>query len=231
MNFVSNILANSISGFVEAGTRSLGGYAGDALIKAGDVIENTGRNVGTSVENTAAHYGGAKSVSNKSSTGAYKKPVGQGAKAGATGSKAVVPYNSTAKTSATTTAAKKSLPKPYPNSIAYPSAKAKSNTKALPKPYPNNMAYPSANKSSAAPQSTNNKTQKPGAAKPNVAVTKSHSVPFVSPDNKSTQKSTQKSYPGQGEHKRTAVKKYKAAERYKPPFEKGAAVHLPEIKV
>jgi hypothetical protein len=48
MNFVQNILWNSVEGFVEAGTRSVGQYAGDALIKAGDVIENTGRGVGDS---------------------------------------------------------------------------------------------------------------------------------------------------------------------------------------
>jgi hypothetical protein len=48
MDFVTNIISNSINGFVEAGTRSLGGYAGDVLIKAGDVIENTGRSVGSS---------------------------------------------------------------------------------------------------------------------------------------------------------------------------------------
>jgi len=46
MNFVQNILWNSIEGFVEAGTRTAGGYAGDALLKAGDLIEGAGRNVG-----------------------------------------------------------------------------------------------------------------------------------------------------------------------------------------
>jgi len=48
MDFVSTIISNSVSGFVEAGTRSLGNYAGDAIIKAGDMIENTGRGMGTS---------------------------------------------------------------------------------------------------------------------------------------------------------------------------------------
>lgn len=46
--FIQNILWNSVEGFVEAGTRSVGQYAGDALIKAGDAIENTGRGVGDS---------------------------------------------------------------------------------------------------------------------------------------------------------------------------------------
>jgi hypothetical protein len=45
--FIQNILWNSVSGFVEAGTRTAGGFAGDALIKAGDMVENGGRSVGT----------------------------------------------------------------------------------------------------------------------------------------------------------------------------------------
>jgi hypothetical protein len=45
--FVQNILWNSVSGFVEAGTRSAGEFAGNALIKAGDLVENSGRSVGT----------------------------------------------------------------------------------------------------------------------------------------------------------------------------------------
>lgn len=57
MNFVQNILWNSVSGFVEAGTRTAGGYAGDALIKAGDVIENSGRSVGNGLERRASSYG------------------------------------------------------------------------------------------------------------------------------------------------------------------------------
>lgn len=57
MNFVQNILWNSVSGFVEAGTRTAGGYAGDALIKAGDLIENSGRSVGNGLERRASSYG------------------------------------------------------------------------------------------------------------------------------------------------------------------------------
>lgn len=45
-SFVQNILWNSVEGFVEAGKRTAGGYAGDALIKAGDLVENSGRNIG-----------------------------------------------------------------------------------------------------------------------------------------------------------------------------------------
>jgi hypothetical protein len=46
--FIQNILWSSVSGFVEAGKRSAGEYAGNALIKAGDAIENGGRGVGNS---------------------------------------------------------------------------------------------------------------------------------------------------------------------------------------
>jgi hypothetical protein len=46
--FIQNILWNSVEGFVEAGTRTAGEYAGNALIKAGDLIENGGRGVGNS---------------------------------------------------------------------------------------------------------------------------------------------------------------------------------------
>lgn len=47
-SFIQNMLWNSVSGFVEAGTRTVGGYAGDALIKAGDMVEGGGRSVGNS---------------------------------------------------------------------------------------------------------------------------------------------------------------------------------------
>ncbi|KAF2027222.1 hypothetical protein EK21DRAFT_72353 [Setomelanomma holmii] len=57
--FIQNILWNSVEGFVEAGTRSAGEFAGNALIKAGDLIENGGRGVGTSIEKKATGYGGA----------------------------------------------------------------------------------------------------------------------------------------------------------------------------
>lgn len=45
--FIQNMIWNSVEGFVEAGKRTVGGYAGDALIKAGDAIEKGGRSVGT----------------------------------------------------------------------------------------------------------------------------------------------------------------------------------------
>lgn len=46
--FIQNIIWSSVEGFVEAGKRSAGEYAGNALIRAGDAIENGGRGVGNS---------------------------------------------------------------------------------------------------------------------------------------------------------------------------------------
>ncbi|CAI6335058.1 unnamed protein product [Periconia digitata] len=55
--FIQNMIWNSVEGFVEAGKRTVGGYAGDALIKAGDAIENGGRSVGTGLERKVSGYG------------------------------------------------------------------------------------------------------------------------------------------------------------------------------
>ena len=44
--FIKNIIWSSVEGFVEAGTRTAGEFAGNALIKAGDAIEGGGRSVG-----------------------------------------------------------------------------------------------------------------------------------------------------------------------------------------
>lgn len=57
--FIQNIIWNSVEGFVEAGKKSAGEYAGNALIKAGDMIENGGRSVGNGIEKKATSYGSA----------------------------------------------------------------------------------------------------------------------------------------------------------------------------
>jgi len=44
--FIQNIIWNSVEGFVDAAKKTGGEYAGNALIKAGDAIENSGRSVG-----------------------------------------------------------------------------------------------------------------------------------------------------------------------------------------
>ncbi|KAJ4347320.1 uncharacterized protein N0V89_011260 [Didymosphaeria variabile] len=56
-SFIQNMLWNSVSGFIEEGKRTVGGYAGDALIKAGDMVEGGGRSVGTGIEKKATGLG------------------------------------------------------------------------------------------------------------------------------------------------------------------------------
>lgn len=301
MDFVSNIISNSVSGFVEAGTRSLGNYAGDVLIKAGDMIENTGRGVGTSVERAAGSY--AIKISGTPTHKALPAPAPQkmitygtaaqradatkmpGKKPASTemkkerltgsvasistprqgtalagGGKRVAPSQIVKKVSSSTnkttsvkrapaSTAKKELPKAYPNNIPYPSAKAKT-TSSLPKLYPQTNAGNSSNTSQ--PQSQQKKVPVRPGGQPR---------PFVNPDAQTTQNKnnnpTKPLYQGQGnkvavkpgqprplanpdqktfgesktapDGKKVAVKK--RYERYKPPVEKGAAVHIPEIKI
>jgi len=78
--FIQNIIWNSVEGFVEAGTRTAGEYAGNALIKAGDMIENGGRGVGNSIEKKATGYGSTISgqtykTSPKALPSTARKPV------------------------------------------------------------------------------------------------------------------------------------------------------------
>lgn len=47
--FIQNIIWNSVEGFVDAAKKTGGEYAGNALIKAGDMIEGGGRSVGGSM--------------------------------------------------------------------------------------------------------------------------------------------------------------------------------------
>ncbi|KAJ4375150.1 hypothetical protein N0V83_002234 [Neocucurbitaria cava] len=98
--FIQNIIWNSVEGFVEAGTRTAGEYAGNALIKAGDMIENGGRGVGNKIERGATAYGSSISgqtykpspqalpstarkpvVKRSNSTPASNKPTTSGTKA------------------------------------------------------------------------------------------------------------------------------------------------------
>lgn len=69
-SFISNIIWNSVEGFVDAGKKSVGEFGGNALIKAGDMIENSGRSLGTGIEKKATSYGG-------SITGQTYKPSGK----------------------------------------------------------------------------------------------------------------------------------------------------------
>ncbi|KAI4703670.1 hypothetical protein J4E89_009893 [Alternaria sp. Ai002NY15] len=69
-SFISNIIWNSVEGFVDAGKKTAGEYGGNALIKAGDMIENSGRSVGNGLEKKATSYGTAI-------TGQTYKPTGK----------------------------------------------------------------------------------------------------------------------------------------------------------
>ncbi|PVI02198.1 hypothetical protein DM02DRAFT_613162 [Periconia macrospinosa] len=76
--FIQNMIWNSVEGFVEAGKRTAGGYAGDALIKVGDAIENGGRSVGTGLERKVSGYGtsiSGQGYQGKSSSAPKKKPL------------------------------------------------------------------------------------------------------------------------------------------------------------
>ncbi|CAN9422427.1 hypothetical protein GT037_009076 [Alternaria burnsii] len=69
-SFISNIIWNSVEGFVDAGKKTAGEYGGNALIKVGDMIENSGRSVGNGIEKKATNYGSAI-------TGQTYKPAGK----------------------------------------------------------------------------------------------------------------------------------------------------------
>jgi hypothetical protein len=44
--FVNNIIQSSLSGFVSGAVTTAGGYVGDAISSAGDLIERKGQTVG-----------------------------------------------------------------------------------------------------------------------------------------------------------------------------------------
>jgi len=100
-SFIQNIIWNSVEGFVEAGKKTAGEYGGNALIKAGDMIENGGRSVGNGIERKATNYGTAitgqtykpsakalpstarkPAIKRSNSTPANSKPTTSGAKGG-----------------------------------------------------------------------------------------------------------------------------------------------------
>ncbi|KAL1644269.1 hypothetical protein SLS61_008871 [Didymella pomorum] len=55
--FIQNMIWSSVEGFVDAAKKTGGEYAGNALIKAGDALENGGRSVGGGLEKAATGYG------------------------------------------------------------------------------------------------------------------------------------------------------------------------------
>ncbi|KAF2274778.1 uncharacterized protein EI97DRAFT_459752 [Westerdykella ornata] len=189
MNFVQNILWNSIEGFVEAGTRSVGEYAGDALIKAGDLIENSGRGVGESIERTASAYGqkiagqgyqpGPKALPAPSKKIAVKRSSSMPAVSTATrkapvASKKALPSAKTAtnqirrglSVSDAKTTARGEAQKTAVTARKTATRGTVTKTSTLPKPYPNNVPHgasitPSSTKKSSADASKSKNLPKP----------------------------------------------------------------------
>ncbi|KAL1595309.1 hypothetical protein SLS60_010000 [Paraconiothyrium brasiliense] len=272
-SFIQNMLWNSVSGFIEEGKRTVGGYAGDALIKAGDLVEGGGRSVGTGIEKKAnglgttiggqakppsakalpstarrpaAHRSNSVPTNTKAGgsgvpLGAKKTPAVSGAKKQVSAStktavsgitkttggtiggvqrgvnglskpvggvkNAVGPYGKLASPSPTAnSSAKRNKPKPFPGSNSSLPKPYPQSGPNLPKPYGNNSAFPSSEKKTAV---------RPGQSKP-----------FQAPK----EDEGKKPYPGTntlpGQGSKTPVKKYKPAQRYEPPSQKGEVKHL-----
>lgn len=244
MDFISNIISNSVAGFVEASTRTAADYAGDALIRAGDLIENNGRSAGTSIERTASSYGDklkgqgtvattkanlpkTKAISGSKTSGA-KKPTPQRAysspastqpkKTAATTKKGP---GTASKLESNVSTAKPAATKnrsPYPGTSGYP---LKTNM-SKPKPYPGTTTYPS-NMDTSKPKPYPGTTTYPSqrdASKPK---------PYPKATSSKTNGSDPKPYPGTNtlpdSGKRIAVKP-KPPAPYKPPAKAGEYTHI-----
>lgn len=148
MNFISNIISNSVAGFVEAGTRTVGGYAGDAIIRAGDLIESTGRGVGTSVESAAISYG--------------DKIKGQGT---VTTTKANLPKTSTPKTRAITSGkASGTHPATLQRSFSSPGSSQAKKTAVTANKKADTISKPASSPSTEKQTATKKHTPYPGAS-------------------------------------------------------------------
>lgn len=222
--FVQNIIWNSVSGFVEAGTRTAGGYAGDALIKAGDMVENGGRSVGTGIERKFSNYGSALSgqapqkpsakalpstarkpvVKRSNSTPASNKPTTGGIKYPGTGAaKKPLPSVTSGAARSTVGGAQKAV--------------GGATGKALPKPYTpgGNLSFPTAQKTAVRPGQT--KPFTPTAAKVGGAGDvggAKKAYPGTS------------TLPGQGGNKAVRATPYKAAPRMAAPAKSGKMEHI-----
>ncbi|KAH7390627.1 hypothetical protein BKA66DRAFT_568567 [Pyrenochaeta sp. MPI-SDFR-AT-0127] len=216
--FIKDIIWNSVEGFVEAGTRSAGGFAGDALIKAGDMIENGGRGVGNGIERKATSYGSSISgqtyqpspkalpstarkpaVKRSHSTPASSKPAASKTPSKYPGKNQVGGTTGAAKKAVTggVGAAQRTIP-PFKGPTSTPASKT------LPKPYPNSNNLPKPYGGNSFPSSGSKTAVKPGQPKP-----------FVPPVSKKVDE--KKPYPGTntlpGQSSKTPVKPVKA----KPP--------------
>jgi len=241
--FIQNIIWNSVEGFVEAGTRTAGEYAGNALIKAGDMIENGGRGVGNSIERKATSYGSSISgqtykpspkalpstarkpvVKRSNSMPANSKPTTSGTAKGMSQGASKYPganqVNGARKaltgTVRSTVTGGSSKPFPSSNSNFKSPQGPTSHSKPLPKPYSGNAFGGESNKLKTA--------VKPGQPKP-----------FTLPgDQKKVGATEKKPYPGTntlpGQGSRVPVQKQrlKALPRMGPQVGQGQTMtHLP----
>jgi len=240
--FIQNILWNSVSGFVEAGTRTVGGYAGDALIKAGDMVEKGGSSVGTGIERKFSNYGSAISgqapqkpsakalpptarkpvVKRSNSTPASNKPTTGGVKYPGAGTK---PSTGAAKkplpsTASATGAAKKSLPSSATatgaakGTVGRAKSVAGGAAKSLPKPYSpgGNLSFPEAKKTAVKPGQ--NKPYTPPAGKTGGGG--EDNKPYPGPT----------TLPGEGKRVPVQAQKYKPAPRMAAPVKEGKMTHI-----
>ncbi|KAF2796605.1 hypothetical protein K505DRAFT_415654 [Melanomma pulvis-pyrius CBS 109.77] len=256
MNFVQNILWNSVEGFVEAGTRTAGGYAGDVLLKAGDLIENSGRSVGNGIERTASGYGSKISggapaptvAKNPAIKRSHSSPASTKAPVRKPTSKTPLGANKYPGGKQITSGAKSNVGGAQKAIGGAGTAhggtkKAAAKTNPLPKAYPNNVPYgtsvkPSAvtagkSKSAALPKPNSNTgnstTEKKTAVRPGGAIKPFNPSGGASKVGGGDEK---KPYPGTntlpGQASKTPVRaqKYKPMERLKPQVEKGKMQHF-----
>ncbi|KAF2743822.1 hypothetical protein M011DRAFT_528787 [Sporormia fimetaria CBS 119925] len=249
--FIQNILWNSVEGFVEAGKRSAGDYVGDALIKAGDMIEDGGRGLGGKIQRSASQYG--EKISGKKYDGPSPSSMTGTKKAVTTRSRSMPAAIGTRKAITAGTKTTKALPTTATKQITNGPARKqltngtakKSATAAVSKGLvPPQSTGPRAVKKT--PATANKNIPKPypnnvpyGASKTpsNVGGYKAPGTPNAYPTSKKTAVKPgrpqpfavknetaapeKKAYPGQGS--RTPVK----PQRYGPTADRGKVQHIP----
>ncbi|KAF2639947.1 hypothetical protein P280DRAFT_518382 [Massarina eburnea CBS 473.64] len=240
-SFIQNMIWNQVEGFVETGKRAAGGYAGSALIKAGDLVESGGRSVGNGVEKKATSYGSAITgqkyqPSAKALPSTARKPAlgRSNSSPAATGVKRVAPTSKTplgankfagaAQKQITSGGAKGAgavggLGKTAGSTVGKARSAAGSTAggaaKSLPKPYSDSKPFGRAN-SLPKPYGQDNGPRKTTAVKPG------QPKPFTPPQEKN--EGDKKPYAGAGS--KTPVKKYKPMKRLDGPAEYGKAQHI-----
>ncbi|KAF9732913.1 hypothetical protein PMIN06_012624 [Paraphaeosphaeria minitans] len=237
--FVKNMIWNSVSGFVEEGKRTVGGYAGDALIKAGDMVEGGGRTVGNGIERKATGLGTAiggappKAPSAKALPSTARRPAAHRSSSLPANTKPKAPTGGSgvplgAKKTPATGALPKFTPKPFnpPGGVSKPSSYPKSggkpnaSTSSLPKAYPSGGGGGAGNSLPKPYGGAGSKTPvRPGQSKPFSGAAKSVGGAVGEAGG------AVKPYPGTntlpGQASKKPVQKYKPAQRYEPPAKAG----------